>query len=223
MTAPGSRILREYRRGLLLASADFDRGGAVGVSSARWKGARRMDAIHRALSSFGGPLSDCARSTRSDFAIGGPKRHNFHIYGLSCGFLLGLATLAATAAAILGWCLGRSGGYSGPLVTQHMWGGVLLTLTCWLCWVLRPRLSQSETLFGIPLAIAVVLVAWTGYRGGQLSLGADHLTEHMPAGLRHVLGVSDRRHGIVKGRTKHVLRGTGSAHLRRSMCRLPRS
>ena len=53
--------------------------------------------------------------------------------------------------------------------------------------------AQSDALFGIPLAIAVVLVAWTGYRGGQLSLGADHLTEHMPAGLRHVLGVLDRR------------------------------
>jgi mono/diheme cytochrome c family protein len=38
--------------------------------------------------------------------------------------------------------------------------------------------------------MAVVLVAWTGYRGGQLSLGADHLTEHMPKGLRHVLGVT---------------------------------
>ncbi len=53
--------------------------------------------------------------------------------------------------------------------------------------------ASPKQLFGIPLAIAVVLVAWTGYRGGQLSLGADHLTEHMPAGLRHVLGVSDRR------------------------------
>ena len=71
-----------------------------------------------------------------------------------------------------------------------MWGGILLTFTCWLCWVLRARLSQPGTLFGIPLAITVVLVAWTGYRGGQLSLGADHLTEHMPTGLRHVLGVT---------------------------------
>ena len=86
--------------------------------------------------------------------------------------------------------LARSGGYSGPLVTQHMWGGILLTFTCWLCWVLRARLSQPGPLFGTPLAMAVVLVAWTGYRGGQLSLGADHLTEHMPTGLRHVLGVT---------------------------------
>ena len=51
---------------------------------------------------------------------------------LSAGFVLGLATLGATVAAILGWCLARSGGYSGPLLTQHMWGGISLAAVCWL-------------------------------------------------------------------------------------------
>jgi len=63
-------------------SADFHRGGAIGVSSTRWKGARRMDAIRRALSSFGGPLSDCARFTRSGFSIGGPEATIFLSTGL---------------------------------------------------------------------------------------------------------------------------------------------
>ena len=62
----------------------------------------------------------------------------------SAGFVLGLATLSATAAAILGWCLGRSGGYSGPLVTQHMWGGISLAAVCWLCWILRARSSERR-------------------------------------------------------------------------------
>ncbi len=115
----------------------------------------------------------------------------FSYLRLSTGFLLGLATFAATTAAILGWCLGRSGGYSGPLITQHMWGGILLTLTCWLCWVLRTRGSHPAPMFGIALTIAVALVVWTGYRGGQLALGTAHLTEHMPVRLRHVLGVED--------------------------------
>ena len=69
----------------------------------------------------------------------------FSYLRLSASFLLGLATLAATAAAILGWCLGRSGGYSGPLVTQHMWGGILLTFMCWLCWVLRRKTQPAPT------------------------------------------------------------------------------
>jgi uncharacterized membrane protein len=122
----------------------------------------------------------------------------FSYLRLSTGFLLGLATLAATAAAILGWCLARSGGYSGALVTQHMWGGILLAFTCWLCWVLKTRLSHPVPIFGVALTIAVALVAWTGYRGGQLALGADHLTEHMPARLRDVLGVRDSRAASLK-------------------------
>jgi uncharacterized membrane protein len=108
---------------------------------------------------------------------------------LAASFVLGLATLAATSAAILGWCLGRSGGYSGSLITEHMWGGILLSAFCWLCWFLRTRTPELGKAYGLALLLGVGLVAWTGYRGGQLSLGADHLTEHMPAGLRHVLGV----------------------------------
>jgi uncharacterized membrane protein len=110
----------------------------------------------------------------------------------SAGFVLGLATLSATAAAILGWCLGRSGGYSGPLVTQHMWGGISLAAVCWACWIVRARGSErgSGLIYGVVLAVGVGLVAWTGYRGGQLSLGQDHLTEHMPGRLRYALGLS---------------------------------
>ncbi len=114
---------------------------------------------------------------------------------LSAGFVLGLATLGATVAAILGWCLGRSGGYSGPLVTQHMWGGISLAAVCWVCWILRERIGEqrSDLIYGVALAAGVGLVLWTGYRGGQLSLGEDHLTEHMPGRLRQALGLSNSR------------------------------
>ena len=111
----------------------------------------------------------------------------------SAGFVLGLATLSATVAALLGWSLARSGGYSGPLVTQHMWGGISLAAVCWACWILRSRSAEQRfgSVYAVVLAVAVGLVAWTGYRGGQLSLGEDHLTEHMPGGLRRVLRVSN--------------------------------
>ncbi len=107
----------------------------------------------------------------------------------SAGFVLGLATFSATLAAILGWCLARSGGYSGILLTQHMWGGISLAAVCWACWILRERSSEQGMgiFYGVALAVGVGLVAWTGYRGGQLSLGEEHLTEYMPDGLRHAL------------------------------------
>jgi uncharacterized membrane protein len=110
---------------------------------------------------------------------------------LSVNFVLVLATLGATWAAILGWCLGRSGGYSGTLITQHMWGGVLLSIICWLCWLLRTQLREFGVAYALSLALGVGLVGWTGYRGGQLSLGRNHLTEHMPNVLRSLLGLED--------------------------------
>ena len=108
----------------------------------------------------------------------------------SADFVLGLAAISAILAASLGWCLARSGGYSGPLMTQHMWSGLWLTALSVLCWVLRGR-AGSEPLYSIALAITVGLMTWTGYRGGQLSQGENHLTEFMPGALRSVLFLSD--------------------------------
>ena len=112
---------------------------------------------------------------------------------LSVSFVLALATLGATTAALLGWCMGRSGGYSGMLVTQHMWGGVVLSIVCWVCWLLRTWLRERSLTYAVALALGVGIVSWTGYRGGQLALGRNHLTEHMPNGLRRLLGVENDR------------------------------
>jgi uncharacterized membrane protein len=121
------------------------------------------------------------------------RRAGFAHLRLSVSFVLTLATLAATTAALLGWCLARSGGYSGTLITQHMWGGVVLSIVCWVCWLLRTRLCDRGLTYAVALALGVGMVAWTGYRGGQLSLGRNHLTERMPNGLRNLLGVEDNR------------------------------
>lgn len=107
-------------------------------------------------------------------------------------FILALTTFSAIVASILGWFLARSGGSSGDLVTQHMWGGVALTAASWLCWILHGRFSgeRMDVVYALTLVVAVGLVSWTGYRGGQLSQGEDHLTEYMPQGLGRLLGVS---------------------------------
>jgi uncharacterized membrane protein len=131
----------------------------------------------------------------------------FSYLRLSVPFFLGLATLSATSAAILGWCLGRTGGYSGWLITQHMWAGILLSAVCWLCWLLRARMPEPGKIYGIALVVGVGLVAWTGYRGGQLSLGENHLTERMPAGLRQVLGVENRNPALASIADPHTFYG----------------
>src|SRR5580765_6292890 len=107
----------------------------------------------------------------------------------SAPFVLVLAVLSGIVASILGWCLARSGGFSGPLVTQHMWGGATLITLGLLCSVARGRSGRLRVIYPIALSAAVGAVAWTGYRGGQISLGEHHLTEHMPGVFRKLLGV----------------------------------
>jgi uncharacterized membrane protein len=107
----------------------------------------------------------------------------------SAPFVLVLALISGIVASILGWCLARSGGFSGPLVTQHMWGGASLITLGWLCSVSRGRGGRLRVIYPIALAAAVGAVAWTGYRGGQISLGEHHLTEYMPGAIRKLLGV----------------------------------
>lgn len=107
----------------------------------------------------------------------------------SAPFVLVLGLVSGIVASLLGWCLARSGGFSGPLVTQHMWGGASVITLCLLCFLLRGRGGRLEIIYPIALAAAVGAVAWTGYRGGQISLGERHLTEYMPGPLRNLLGV----------------------------------
>ena len=91
------------------------------------------------------------------------RTSRFAYLRLSAGFVLGLATVGAIVAAMLGWCLARSGGYSGPILTQHMWGGVSLAAVCWLCWILRARenCAGPGLLYTIALTAGVVLVVRT--------------------------------------------------------------
>src|SRR5215470_10433966 len=116
----------------------------------------------------------------------------------SADFVLGLATFSAIAAAAFGWCLARNGGYSGPLVTQHMWGGLFLSLLCWTCWMLSNRADdrQPSSLYLIALTITIALMIWTGYRGGQLVRGEDHFTKVMPGGMRRFLRVKLASEGM---------------------------
>ena len=106
--------------------------------------------------------------------------------------VMGLAALSASLVAILGWCLARSGGYSGRLVTQHMWAGICVAAITWLAWVLHLcDTGRLKHFYVVALAMMVALVSFTGYRGGQLTQGEDHLTEFMPSPLRAVFGMRD--------------------------------
>ena len=103
------------------------------------------------------------------------------------GFVLALAAASALIAVSLGWLLARSGAYEGELVARHMWGGVSLAAVLMMCCALR---GWNAQIYGVALFAAVCLMVWTADQGGKLTHGANFLTEHLPAELRGILGVS---------------------------------
>ena len=103
----------------------------------------------------------------------------------SARFVLGLATVAAIASAWLGWILAWSGGYEGPLVTRHMWGGVSLAYASLSCWALY---GWKRGVYLVVLIATVGLLIWTSDQGGKLTHGDAFLTEHSPEPLRRWLG-----------------------------------
>lgn len=130
----------------------------------------------------------------------------------SVEFVLVLAMAGSMFAASLGWALARSGGYSGRIVTQHMWGGLFTAAACWLCWALRSRMMQGRgtAVYALALVATVALVSWTGYRGGQLTQGENHLTDGMPASLKSLFGISSTGAGNDASQT------AGEAHVDRN-------
>ena len=120
----------------------------------------------------------------------------------SAGFVLGLATLGAFAAAFLGWLLAWSGGYRGPVVTLHLRSGAWLCLAAVLCCALRRRPPGPPGLpYGLALTATVALMVWTGHLGGRLSHGDTFLTEYMPVRARAWFGLSSStpRRGVTAG------------------------
>ena len=105
----------------------------------------------------------------------------------SAGFVLALAGASAVLAVFLGWLLAWSGGYEGRLITRHMWGGLSLAAALVLCCGLR---GLNPKVYGAALFATLCLMGWTSHQGGKLTHGEGYLTEHMPAGLRAVLGVA---------------------------------
>ena len=113
------------------------------------------------------------------------------------GFVLGLAAAASIAAAIDGWILARNGGYGGHTVVSHMWRGAtyFMSASCHRACAGSPPTGQRSwrAFFACYSSSTFPLLVWTSHQGGALSHGDAFLTQHMPDGLRSLLGVAKPR------------------------------
>ena len=104
--------------------------------------------------------------------------------------VLWLTIPACVGATLLGFLLAYGSGDSGARVTQHMWGGIALTILVVLCvWVrsaaeLGAVIGAPKVVYGSLLTFAIGLMLWATHQGGSLTHGDKYLTEHAPALLK---------------------------------------
>ena len=105
----------------------------------------------------------------------------------SVEIIIKVALLASIIAPFFGWALAWGDGFSGEMVTSHMWAGALVPLACGI--LLLTHQKNWGLIYTLMLTITIGLVSWTGFLGGQLAHGRTHLTAHMPDNLREKLGI----------------------------------
>ncbi|HSI75585.1 MAG TPA: c-type cytochrome domain-containing protein, partial [Lunatimonas sp.] len=102
------------------------------------------------------------------------------------GFILAIALLGSLVALGLGFLLFYTGEYSGNIMQQHLWGGVILTASLALACFLflhnyQSRSSGSYISYFSVLVFANVALFYTSHQGGSLTHGSEFLTEYLPS------------------------------------------
>ncbi len=115
-------------------------------------------------------------------------------------FVLALALVSCLGSLTLGYLLAYGSGASGPTVTAHLWGAIVLSIGAMLCLFVRPawiaasafsaengQISLAKALYPSLLAGVVLTLAWTAHQGGSLTHGANYLTQYMSPGMQRWL------------------------------------
>jgi mono/diheme cytochrome c family protein/uncharacterized membrane protein len=97
--------------------------------------------------------------------------------------------VSALITVVLGYMLAAEGGFDGPAVNLHRWGGSLLALFAFIVWAWRGEFPASYPK-GWPLAVVgtTALLFATGHYGGNLTHGSTYLAEYAPGPLRALAG-----------------------------------
>jgi uncharacterized membrane protein len=102
-------------------------------------------------------------------------------------FMVSVILVAAALSALLaigsGYLLYVSGEYSGNLISQHFWTGVItgsFILSAAGFFILYRRTKKFYSLYMASLIISNGAVAFASHLGGSVTHGEDYLTEYVP-------------------------------------------
>lgn len=152
-----------------------EQGGADGFTLqrlTRWLGRFHPAAVHFPIA-----LLMAAFLAELIAMLSGSQR-----YASAGRYCLVLGALSAVLACALGWFWEGFKWTDGDwvLMTRHRWAGTFTALLSLLLLILcpisaRPDAKTSKRLYRVTLFITVALVGLTGFLGGVLVWGADHM------------------------------------------------
>lgn len=97
--------------------------------------------------------------------------------------------VAAVLAVALGWLLASEGGYDESTLFWHRWLGVGVAAISIAAWLAKSgKLSLSSGAYRASLLVLVLLIAYTGHLGGNLTHGPNYLLEYAPEPISELLG-----------------------------------
>lgn len=114
------------------------------------------------------------------------KLDNAHRF-ISFSFMLGF--LSAVVSVAVGWLLAADGLHDGASLDWHRWLGVAVMIVSGIVWALfQFGRNIKEPIPAISLIVVIVLIAFTGHFGGQITHGETYLTDYGPKSLKKILG-----------------------------------
>lgn len=120
----------------------------------------------------------------------------FRVLRYATAFVLYLGAIGAALAVFAGLLLSLEGGYDADLLRIHKWIGIAVAsgaIGSACLRILLDRTNSSHVLYRLyasMLTATVVLLLFAGHLGGSLTHGPTYLTQHIPAPLKSITGLS---------------------------------
>ena len=113
-------------------------------------------------------------------------------------FVLLLGGISAALACIMGYMLSFEGGYGEEAVFLHQWAGIGLAILSFALLVYRKKGQGKPLVQRIGFFLVMILLAYTGHLGGNLTHGSSYLFQYAPNMVRKVAGFPPKVNRVYK-------------------------
>src|SRR5690606_8738865 len=124
------------------------------------------------------------------------RREKYKVLAPALDFILLLGAVSAALACILGFMLSWGGGYDPDSLFWHQWMGILLAVLSFvLYWIGVKKIKIPKYLYQnrhFAFWGLLLILAFTGHLGGNLTHGSDYLLQYAPDPLRVLAGLEPK-------------------------------